>query len=359
MLKQTVTIGAGHGGHDCGVIGSCGLKEKDVTLAIAKRAGHLLRKTGLFDVELIRSDDSYVDTDSRARRAKELKSDCHIEIHTGLFDGARSYAAVWHSADIMKDAPIASDLSRQLAKTLRVADGGAKARFDYSVLLSCMIHHEDYYSIIEKLQGYQVPHILFAECGHLDYIPTEESLSSPACINALALSIARAVCALLDEKARFKLWLSSLREPKKYPLYTDGKAVRLKNGIYNILSGPGQDFRLVRPIRGDIFTAYYEQEREWLKISREHEEYLSSLAVADHLNLEPCYKPPLVKPEGESRLERVRRSGFFYVRSEPDTRSAILGVVSGGESWITVNSKGWRKISFGERVGYVGAYAWE
>jgi N-acetylmuramoyl-L-alanine amidase len=63
-----VVIDPGHGGYDDGASGPSGLKEKDVTLAIALKLSSLLRDAG-YSVLLTRSEDTYVSLDNRSAAA--------------------------------------------------------------------------------------------------------------------------------------------------------------------------------------------------------------------------------------------------------------------------------------------------
>jgi N-acetylmuramoyl-L-alanine amidase len=63
-----VVIDPGHGGYDDGASGPSGLKEKDVTLAIALKLSSLLREAG-YSVLLTRSEDTYVSLDNRSAAA--------------------------------------------------------------------------------------------------------------------------------------------------------------------------------------------------------------------------------------------------------------------------------------------------
>ena len=76
-----VVIDAGHGGNDAGTRGSSGLLEKDVTLDIATRLGHLLQERLNSDVVYTRSDDSYVGLQERTQIANEHKADLFLSIH--------------------------------------------------------------------------------------------------------------------------------------------------------------------------------------------------------------------------------------------------------------------------------------
>ncbi|QRN93003.1 N-acetylmuramoyl-L-alanine amidase [Archangium violaceum] len=80
LKVRRVVIDAGHGGHDTGAIGRKGTREKDVTLAIARKLATELRNRGL-EVMLTREDDHYLKLEERARMANEMKGDLFISIH--------------------------------------------------------------------------------------------------------------------------------------------------------------------------------------------------------------------------------------------------------------------------------------
>jgi len=77
---RRVVLDPGHGGKDPGAIGPTGLKEKEVTLAIAKELARLLRREGL-EVYLTREDDRFIPLDRRAEIANQLKGDIFLSIH--------------------------------------------------------------------------------------------------------------------------------------------------------------------------------------------------------------------------------------------------------------------------------------
>jgi N-acetylmuramoyl-L-alanine amidase len=73
-------IDAGHGGEDPGAIGRSGLREKDVTLDIAKRLSKLLKAEGI-EVITTRSTDRFVPLSSRVEVANRSKADLFLSIH--------------------------------------------------------------------------------------------------------------------------------------------------------------------------------------------------------------------------------------------------------------------------------------
>jgi N-acetylmuramoyl-L-alanine amidase len=76
-----VVIDAGHGGHDTGMIGPNGLREKDVVLDIALELGRLVEQKLGAEVIYTRSDDTYLKPSARTKVANEAKADLFISVH--------------------------------------------------------------------------------------------------------------------------------------------------------------------------------------------------------------------------------------------------------------------------------------
>lgn len=81
LRVRRIVIDAGHGGHDSGTIGPDGLEEKDVTLAVALRLGHLLRQRLGADVIYTRQTDKYVPLEERTAIANKAHADLFLSIH--------------------------------------------------------------------------------------------------------------------------------------------------------------------------------------------------------------------------------------------------------------------------------------
>jgi N-acetylmuramoyl-L-alanine amidase len=77
---RTVVIDAGHGGRDPGAIGIGGLREKDVTLKVAKALGDELEDEG-FDVVYTRTRDKTLTLEERTVRAESAGGDLFISVH--------------------------------------------------------------------------------------------------------------------------------------------------------------------------------------------------------------------------------------------------------------------------------------
>ncbi len=82
-----VCLDSGHGQHDPGAIGPTGLREKDVTLAVALNVGEKLKRSGI-EVVYTRTDDRPdFPKDQRQNLARRVsianmsKADCFVSIH--------------------------------------------------------------------------------------------------------------------------------------------------------------------------------------------------------------------------------------------------------------------------------------
>ncbi len=79
-LVRRVVVDAGHGGHDPGAIGPRRVREKVVTLSIARRLARKLRSAG-FQVVLTRDDDRYLALEERTAIANTARADLFVSIH--------------------------------------------------------------------------------------------------------------------------------------------------------------------------------------------------------------------------------------------------------------------------------------
>ena len=82
LCVRRVVIDPGHGGKDPGATGPTGLKEKDVTLKIAKKVAERLRAELGCDVILTRHDDVFLPLEQRTAIANAKKADLFVSIHT-------------------------------------------------------------------------------------------------------------------------------------------------------------------------------------------------------------------------------------------------------------------------------------
>ena len=106
----TVAIDAGHGGEDPGALGASGSREKDITLALAKRLKQKIDAQENMRAVLTRDGDYFVPLAHRVVKARDVKADLFLSIHADAFikphargssvfalseNGATSAAARW------------------------------------------------------------------------------------------------------------------------------------------------------------------------------------------------------------------------------------------------------------------------
>ena len=102
-----IVIDPGHGGHDPGSIGYKGVKEKDITLAVAKRLGEYIENSPEMEgVEVVytREDDTYLGLAELGHFANIAEGDLYISIHCNSFidqrvRGSEVYFLGLHKSD--------------------------------------------------------------------------------------------------------------------------------------------------------------------------------------------------------------------------------------------------------------------
>lgn len=351
MSGIVVTLGAGHGGHDLGTVGPSGLTEKEFCLSAVRGAARLLSAAGRFDPVPVRAGDWYMETARRARAAALLHSRCHVEFHADLLPGGPKGAVVWFSADRPRDRLPAAELSRRIARLCRVPDCGARPRYDYGSLLDRPAGLEDYYSLIESMAGPSAgpAHVFYCECGLRPSVSGSQRRLGQMAVR-LAAEIARLVGRLFEIHV-------GIRFPPPVPDETvwspAGCPVRLHRGLFYARAGPGPGYPAVGVVGGGIITDCLAQEGGWFAIPGELPPtgpggrlYLSRLALAGRL--------PAEKPVPPAPPEITRRDGFSLVLAEPRPGAALLGAVGPGTRLPTLRRKGYRRILYGDRDGFIG-----
>ncbi|HBT15698.1 MAG TPA: hypothetical protein DEB05_01920, partial [Firmicutes bacterium] len=144
---KTIVIDAGHGGGDPGAIGRTGLKEKDITLDLAKRLKRYFSRVGVY-VVMIRELDldysgengtSYLtkkrrDLLHRVKMANDSKADLLLSIHVNSFpQSIWSGAQCFYDSKIPESKLLAESIQRSLVEKLGPNRRKAKSA-DYMIL---------------------------------------------------------------------------------------------------------------------------------------------------------------------------------------------------------------------------------
>ncbi len=114
-----IAIDAGHGGEDPGARGRHGSREKNVTLAIARKVKTLVDATPNMRGVLIRDGDYFIPLIGRVAKARKLNADLFISIHADAFITAKARGS---SVFALSEHGATSTAARWLAKKENEAD---------------------------------------------------------------------------------------------------------------------------------------------------------------------------------------------------------------------------------------------
>lgn len=224
---RVITVDAGHGGHDPGAFGRLGLKEKSVTLDVARRLAELLRRDG-FQVILTRSDDRFLPLVSRTAIANRAGADLFISVHA---NASRSRAAggfeAYYLSEATDDHARALEAAENAALPEEVGNGHAVSsnseailwdllytehRAESSELASQICRGMSGSSLVSKsrgiksarfavLKGARMPAVL-VEVGFLTHPGEEARMRTPDHRQRIAEGIRKGVLAFRDEMER-------------------------------------------------------------------------------------------------------------------------------------------------------------
>jgi N-acetylmuramoyl-L-alanine amidase len=100
---RRVVIDAGHGGSDPGAIGPSGLREKDVTLALARSVAPLVAKDLGAEVRLTRANDAFVSLEERAAAGNAFEADVFLSIHCNAAEQKNRRGVEMYVLDTARD----------------------------------------------------------------------------------------------------------------------------------------------------------------------------------------------------------------------------------------------------------------
>lgn len=99
LKVRRIIVDAGHGGHDTGAIGPTGVREKDVTLAVARAVARELKAHG-YMVVLTRDSDDFVSLEDRTAIANRAKGDLFVSIHANSSESHRPSGVETYSLNV-------------------------------------------------------------------------------------------------------------------------------------------------------------------------------------------------------------------------------------------------------------------
>ena len=114
-----IAVDAGHGGNDPGAIGLNGLREKDVTLAIARRLARKINAQPGMRAVLTRDSDTFIELRQRTVRARKVEADLFVSVHANAYqDRTMSGTAVY----VLSERGASSEQARWIASHENAAD---------------------------------------------------------------------------------------------------------------------------------------------------------------------------------------------------------------------------------------------
>ena len=169
--QHIVCLDPGHGGHDSGAWNRrTKLREKDVVLRVAKKAGQIL-ENHFVQVVYTRDDDRFLELSTRAAISNKAKADVFVSIHCN--DAKRKSASGIET--FYKNArDLAESIQVELADIPGHKDRGIK-RANYSVLRRTACD------------------AALVECEFIDHIKQGKWLGTEAAEDALAMKIATGI----------------------------------------------------------------------------------------------------------------------------------------------------------------------
>lgn len=119
LTVKRVVIDAGHGGKDPGAIGYRKLREKDVTLRIAKALAAKIKREMKIDAVLTRDDDTFIQLEGRPGIAKAERGDLFISIHCNSAPTSEAYGIETYHLDFTSDRSAIAVAARENASSER------------------------------------------------------------------------------------------------------------------------------------------------------------------------------------------------------------------------------------------------
>ena len=117
--KVVVAIDAGHGGEDPGAKGATGLREKDVTLMVARELADQINRQPGMQAVLTRNGDYFIPLKRRYQIAREHNADMFVSIHADAFKNSDAKgSSVW----VLSPRGKTSEAARWLADRENRAD---------------------------------------------------------------------------------------------------------------------------------------------------------------------------------------------------------------------------------------------
>lgn len=226
---RRIVIDPGHGGKDPGAMGS-GLKEKDITLNVARKMSRILQTHYNYEVILTRDDDRYLPLEERTAIANTRKADLFVSIHVNAHPdsstrGVETFflnlatnteamrVAAQENATTSLNISDMQDILTGLMQNAKIQESSVLAEYIQNTLVNGL--QEDSYPTPDLgvkqapfyvLIGAEMPSVL-AEISFLSNPADADRLRQERYLNAVARQIAAGIAGYVDHQATAALRL--------------------------------------------------------------------------------------------------------------------------------------------------------
>jgi N-acetylmuramoyl-L-alanine amidase len=213
--RPIVVIDPGHGGRDPGATSVSGqVREKDLTMALAREVRDNLVKRGRVRVAMTREGDSYLTLDDRAALARRLNATMFVSLHMDSAPNPLARGATVYSlSDVASDAEAARLAAAQNAGARADAPAGSvqsllsdlamQGQMSASADLATRLLRRSAgrfelrpnphrFAAFHALRRAETPAVLF-EAGYISNADDEVLLRSPEQRSKIALALAQAI----------------------------------------------------------------------------------------------------------------------------------------------------------------------
>jgi len=151
---DVVVIDPGHGGWEPGAIGYKGVKEKDITLAIAKKLGGYIEEN-LPDVNVVytREKDEYIGLEERGEIANQAEGDLFISIHCNNFHDHRARGSEIYFLGLHRSEDAFRVMQKENSVVKFEDDENALSQLSEEDLIVYELANSGYISTSEKIAG--------------------------------------------------------------------------------------------------------------------------------------------------------------------------------------------------------------
>lgn len=233
-----VFIGVGHGGKDPGAVAN-GLKEKDLTLTIAKSCRDELKRHGVA-VAISRDTDASENLSQRIKEANAYNPDIAVDIHINA--GGGDGAEVFHAKKDKSDDTLAKNILDAIVKI------GQNSR---GLKTKTLADGRDYFGFIRQINA-PLGSVL-VECAFIDTKKDIAIIDTTAEQKAMGVAIAKGILKTLG------ITWKAVQSFKPY-------LVKVTASVLNVRAGAGLNYKVKTTVKRDEVYTIVEVKNGWGKL---------------------------------------------------------------------------------------------